>query len=1136
MATLEGQRKLEDSLAQETQQQQELQESSLVAQLQEQVVQDLPEDTSFTGQLQFLIERDFKQPQSTRVARMDLNQERGLFERADIAFSRYVTTPNLPGTGVGGFAENILKGALRFPPEMLSALVQEGPAKFAKELAKFPIEVATQIVNALGADVPPVTEMFPLGEKAPQDIVAPTGKETREQIFKDPTGILLAAFPFLKGGVRAGVRKLKPKVTPKPVTEVIKPIEKPPAIEKLEAPIKTVEPPKTGEKVIGLNKVEIERIRKDTGLDKLPEAERKTWQRTLNEAKNDKLNESALTTAEEVIQSKRPISDVEHAGMTLKAVELKNEYTKIISEVSESVQKGDVNSAQNARQRADVILGQIERLTQASDLGGRESARALSIRRSMIDIKTYDLASVVQRARASKGSKLTPKENARFEEVVAKHAKAEKELKDLEIKYQNELSKNEELMAQQTIRAVSKRKKFEKKKAVAKEKILTERANIKKQLEAIGFRVNDVTGVTAEGSYLIGKLAVNYIKEGAITLKDVVNKVRNDIPQLSERDVYRALIEKNPRQQAKAKVGATKRIGVLRKQAKLLLDIEKAEKGIFPKKGKPQPQPKEIKDLQNTLKDLKSQAYKSGLDTKRLEKSLQTIEELKDQLANNFRSLKKKQPMTTPELDNLKKKIDVLRKTMRVEDEIAGLNQQLRTGDFKVPTKPQIKKVPVDLERKQVELNLLRKRVRGMIEDVAPLTGRRGFTEGVNLLRTLKASLDMSYALRQGLVLSATRPLLAGKSFGKAFQATFSKVKAEQIDHAMRTHPHHYLRERAGLYLPEVGIGKPTLREEIFMSRLAEKIPVLGRFIKASERNMVTGLNQLRAGAFDQFLQAFPNATSAELKAWANWVNIASGRGNLGRAAAISNELSLGVFAPRFAVSRVQTPFVVLQNLKNPRVRNAIAKDMAGLGALGMTTLALAKLAGLDVGVDPRSADFGKIKIGGTRIDIWAGIQQPMRLLTRIGLAASDKAGITGKDLTDWEKDFDPLEAIGRFSSYKVAPAISVPLELFKGETIVGEEREPSETAWRAITPLVYEDIYDAYLEGGFLRAGVSTGLGFFGVGVSTYQTRKDLYEAMAIAGFGTSQYKKIKAEYVKRGFRFSINEFNKFKKRHESK
>src|SRR3990167_1517841 len=207
---------------------------------------------------------------------------------------------------------------------------------------------------------------------------------------------------------------------------------------------------------------------------------------------------------------------------------------------------------------------------------------------------------------------------------------------------------------------------------------------------------------------------------------------------------------------------------------------------------------------------------------------------------------------------------------------------------------------------------------------------------------------------------------------------------------------------------------------------------------------MTTTLNLLRTAVFDEFVERHPNATDAELAAWAHWVNVATGRGALGRPGAIGSELSTVIFAPRFAISRLQAPFVIFQHWKEPRVRREIAKDYAATVAFSMTALALAAMAGADAGDDPRSPNFGKIRVGDTRIDLWGGMVQPARLATRLVLGATDRAGITGAGLPESEKALDPLEVLGQFAAFKLSPFVTVPVELYRGKTAVGEPRTPT--------------------------------------------------------------------------------------------
>lgn len=862
-------------------------------------------------------------------------------------------------------------------------------------------------------------------------------------------------------------------------------IEKPPILPQSILP--TIELPKP--EPLALKKTSIQQIREHINKQPLSDFEKRSFQQSLDKTIAENVSENALTLSEEILRTNRPITDTEHVGMTLKATELMNDYDVSVAKGSDLIERGDLEGARLETERRTIISDQLDKLTQASDLGGREVARSLSVRRMRINREDYTIANIVKEARVVKGTRLSEKETSKLEELGKKQLEVEKKLQEALIENDKKQAEIERLAALNITKGEFAKAKA-KKQFTKMDKIITERQDIKKQLVGMGLRVNDITGLTAEGSYLVGKLAVNYIKEGAVNLSEVIDSVKGDLPDITEREIYQALNARNPKAQAKARSEAVTRVSNLKIQSRLLLEIEKAEQGIFePTKIKEQ-SPEPIRSLQMKLRDLRTQAYKSGIETTRLERSLRLINELQDQLTNQYRSIRKKQPIFPQDLIAAREKIKELRRQMRVEDEITKLNDQLRAGEFEIKEKPIQKPVPPELERKQIELKRLRKEIRLAISDLAPVTIKKVVQETVGTLRSLKATADMSMTFRQGMFVYARHPIASTRNFAQAVKAFFDTYTAEKIDSAIRSVDHQYIREKSGLQLTGFD-EKLNQREEFFNGRWIEKIPVLGSIIRASNRHAVTFLNLQRTTAFDHFLEKYPNATQAELSAWANYTNVNTGRGDLGKAAAVATELSTVFFAPRFAASRIQTPFMIAKYWKEPRVRAEIAKSYAAFASVGATALSLAAWAGFKAGLDPRDPDFGKIRIGNTRIDLWAGIQQPMRLITLIGIAATDKAGLTGQELSEREKEFDPVEAIGRFTAFKLAPSVTIPRELTTGKTAVGEEVTPLQSLARIVTPLIFDDVYKTYQEEGTVKATLTGALAFVGIGVSTYEDRK---------------------------------------------
>lgn len=1017
-----------------------------------------------------------------------------------------------------GVALNIFRTAKRIGPwgipfmlEMAEALVID-PAGAAIDFVKYPLEWANRLQILADPLASPLDKQRvlrewagdPLGPIFAFTIIRVGGKRLSSAVKKKFPNIagkgpeIAPLSPELPQPAQRGAVRQEPVRAAEPVApaEPIRGTPIPPERQGLR-PVEVVRPGEPQLKgtvefpegatfkqdVIGLSKAEVARIREDVGIAKLPPGEQQTWLAASVEAVKRGLDKNAVDTAAEVVKTKRVVTDAEHAGMVLKVAELNKDFNATAAEASRLIETGNPVAAESARARLDGLLDNISLITEASDFAGSSAGRALNIRKLLVNQETFDLASVSQRAQINKQAKLTTADNSKLEGLVKINKTLEEKLAKAEENNLTLIKNQEAANAEAVRRKIPKRSR-------TVDDILSEQVKIKDQLASLGLRVNDITGLTAEGTHLIGKLAVNYIKLGAQTLKEVVTRVQEDIPDMTTQDVHQALISKNPKQKAKARSEIAQRVVDLKTQARLLLDIEKAEAGVFDPVAKRKPKTGDIKTLQKKLKDLRAQAYRTGLAPARLEQVVKTINDLQGQLSGHFRTIRAKEPINTAELRFLNTKISDLRRQMRTEDNLAIAVEQLRTGEFIFQEKAEPRPVSPSLERAQIELKRARRNIRNAIEDMAPLTKGDIGREVINTLRTIKATADMSAVMRQGMVLSSTRPALLKNISGKGVKAFFREFTADQIDNSIRSAPHHWIRERSGLKLTEAG-GTRGLREELFGAKYIERVPVLGGIVKASNRHMTSHLNLLRVGVFDEFLAKFPNATRAELAAYADWINIATGIGDLGRFAAVADILSLAVFAPKFAVSRVQTPFVMFKYMELPRVRAQIAKDFAGFLSVGMTTLALADMAGASVSRDPRDSDFGKIRIGDTRIDIWGGVQQPVRVMIRGILAATDRAGVTGKDLLESDKAVDPVDLIATFAGYKLGPGVTIPREIITAKTAVGQPTTIPETLGKAATILWIDDVLDAVKSDNALPWQIVGGLTFFGVGANTFEDSK---------------------------------------------
>lgn len=495
-----------------------------------------------------------------------------------------------------------------------------------------------------------------------------------------------------------------------------------------------------------------------------------------------------------------------------------------------------------------------------------------------------------------------------------------------------------------------------------------------------------------------------------------------------------------------------------------------------------------IKALEEQLADLKWNAYNSTPTSTALERIHKDIDIVTDHLANLKLAAKRGERLNPVDVSNARNKMQKLLTELDPKAELAERQAQLESGNVEVADRPPTLNLPPELEKVEIDLFNERNRVRQDIQDLAPITLGGALVETARFLRVPKTIADISGVARQGAIPSATLLMrgefgAVGKAFTRAFIGAVKGDRADQFMFRLKREPTQPIREQAGLDLSEIFDVNPLKKEESFRSSAAERIPLYKHIVNFSNRHMMLYLNLIRARAFDIYLEAHPNATMPELKAHADVINNISGRGNLLGRGVATKIAEFVTFSPQFSGSRIQTPTLILKHWKLPRVRKEIAKDMVRGAAVPGALLALAAVAGYDVSTDVRSPDFLKIRKGNTRIDLLAGEQQYLRMIARVALTATDRAGVTGDEFTGPPED--PIDIITNYFKYKSSPAIQLPYTLTTGHDLVYQDRGRIETIARAAQPMVSEDIEDAIRDPeGWVLASTLT---LAGVGVNTY-------------------------------------------------
>lgn len=367
--------------------------------------------------------------------------------------------------------------------------------------------------------------------------------------------------------------------------------------------------------------------------------------------------------------------------------------------------------------------------------------------------------------------------------------------------------------------------------------------------------------------------------------------------------------------------------------------------------------------------------------------------------------------------------------------------------------------------------------------------------DAANVPRAVMASADLSAPLRQGLVLGVSRPKQAAQAGGAMLRSFARESAFEDTMAQIAAHPNvqNGLFKKTGLYLSDG--GTPGAGEEMFRSRLAERIPVLGKVVKASERAYSAYLNHLRASTFNTSAEAFeragitPATHPEEFKALAEWVNISSGRGDLGRLEKLAPVLSQAMFSPRFQASRAALLNPYTYAKLPPAVRKIAMRDMAATVGANVALLSMAHLAGADVETDPRATDFAKIKAGDTRLDFTGGLGPWVRFAAQMAAGAKITSGGRHKALDGSGKYPETrLSVAAKFAESKSAPPVGLLIEALRGTTFDGKPFDPKDAALRRALPLLAQDFAAAVRANGLAKGTALAAPAVLGAGVQTYE------------------------------------------------
>ena len=403
--------------------------------------------------------------------------------------------------------------------------------------------------------------------------------------------------------------------------------------------------------------------------------------------------------------------------------------------------------------------------------------------------------------------------------------------------------------------------------------------------------------------------------------------------------------------------------------------------------------------------------------------------------------------------------------------------------------------------------------------------------------KAVRSSFDISFPLRQGIMTSVRHPLLWSKSIADSARGfvdpdwmikEVGKWRKDRTPYGVRMPDGSVQDMELGHILDEIMEVLPTDVEPFYHAGLAEKWFDKLFLIKSGpirrSRVAFTGAgNGLRAGMTRHWLNHWKNTatdiTPERLEKLGTLMNALTGRATLPETGKfpLMDLLQATWWSPQYRLSGPQVFGTMLKHFGPGQVARGVtggriapsadaqigriaAENFVSFVTGGIGILTMLKMSGLaDVQIDPRSSDFGKIKLGPTRINFFGTLQLLVRTIAQMVTQ-------TRLDPELGPQAQNPFGALGRYWQSGASPEFSVITDLIAGETYLGRTMRPSEergvtggdilerelsplSSDNRISPLALADIKEA-IEMDGLRGALIGSLGMLGLGVQSYEPR----------------------------------------------
>lgn len=314
---------------------------------------------------------------------------------------------------------------------------------------------------------------------------------------------------------------------------------------------------------------------------------------------------------------------------------------------------------------------------------------------------------------------------------------------------------------------------------------------------------------------------------------------------------------------------------------------------------------------------------------------------------------------------------------------------------------------------------------------------------------------------------------------GKMFQYFASEAEYQNMEGYIIGHPDYPLAVDGKLGLTKIS-DKLTAGEEGLQAHLlgdgaqwlSDRTGV-PNLIRGWQRSFVGVINYVRFRRFTEMLDAARlngedvSAGSKVVSDMAKVVNNFTGRGT---------EIDLGVhtitvspgaatamnalfFAPRKFIATVEMFNPITYAKLSPTARLEAVKQLSGALIATGSILTLAKFAGADVNLDPRSSDFLKINVGGEKFDVTGGNASYTRLWARMvsGQSVTSSGKVLDLDSGN-QHGLTRAEVLSNYARGKLAPVAAFIADALYGKDPTGQAFSVTNEVRSKLIPIAIND------------------------------------------------------------------------------